>query len=120
VSVKYSQTGVTLHFRPPVPEANNDAGYLREKSRKCRRWARRHPEVHPTFNDCQGSLLFLLRDPIKKALSQAVAEMPWAEETAPPRAERDRQLEKLDREIATLEKQEKELLEQAAGLGIRV
>jgi septum formation topological specificity factor MinE len=82
--------------------------------------ARRHPEVHPTLNDCQGSLLFLLRDPIKKALSQAVAEMPWAEETAPPRAERERQLEKLDREIATLEKQEKELLEQAAGLGIRV
>jgi trehalose utilization protein len=32
---------VTLHFRPPVPEANNDAGYLREKSGKCRRWARR-------------------------------------------------------------------------------
>jgi predicted nucleic acid-binding Zn-ribbon protein len=56
----------------------------------------------------------------KKALSQAVAEMPWAEETAPPRAERERQLEKLDREIATLEKQEKELLEQAAGLGIQV
>jgi phospholipid-binding lipoprotein MlaA len=44
VSVKYSQTGVTLHFRPPVPEANNDAGYLREKSGKCRRWVRVTPK----------------------------------------------------------------------------
>jgi hypothetical protein len=45
--------------------------------------------------------------------------MPWPEDVAPPRAERERPLEKLDREIATLEKQEK-LIEQAAGLGIRV
>jgi chaperonin cofactor prefoldin len=46
--------------------------------------------------------------------------MPWAEEVAPPRAEREGQLEKLDREIATLEKQEKELIEQANELGIRI
>jgi septum formation topological specificity factor MinE len=82
--------------------------------------ARQHAEIAPTINDIQTSLLYLLASPIKAALAQAVAEMPWAEETAPPRAERERQLEKLDREIATLEKQEKELLEQAAGLGIRV
>jgi hypothetical protein len=82
--------------------------------------ARQHPDIAPTINDVQTSLLYLLADPIKKALAQAVAEMPWAAETAPPRAERDRQLEKLDREIATLEKQEKELIAQAADLGIRV
>src|SRR5688500_6843364 len=29
---------MTLHYRPKVQEANNDAGYLRKKSGKCRRW----------------------------------------------------------------------------------
>jgi hypothetical protein len=82
--------------------------------------ARRHAEVLPSISDVQASLLYLVADPIKKALSVVVKDMPWPADVAPPRAERDRQLEKLDRQISTLEQQEKELIEQAAGLGLRV
>jgi hypothetical protein len=65
--------------------------------------ARRHIEVAPSPNDVQTCLLYLLNDQIKASLAKAVREMGWAEKCAPPRAERQRQLEKLDKEIQKLE-----------------
>lgn len=54
-------------------------------------------------------LLFLLRDPIKVALRDAIDQMEWPSNPGLPRKEREAELKRLDREIAALQSKLHEL-----------
>lgn len=68
----------------------------------------------------QQHLLLMLGDLIKDQLPAWLDRIDYPEVVGPPRAERMAELVKLDKEIDKLERQEAELLEQAAQAGIQI
>lgn len=72
-----------------------------------------------TFNLLQANMLFFFGDQIKEGLRKAVYQMtPSA--NVPRLAERTKEIEKLDKEIAQLQEQERKIIEEAHAVGIRI
>ena len=80
---------------------------------------RRHASVDPKIHDVEASLCFILQPQLKAALERAVKGMPWPE-GAQPLEGRVEAIEKLDKEIARLEAEEKEFRREAAAAGVAI
>ncbi|PWB40140.1 MAG: hypothetical protein C3F19_11635 [Rhodocyclales bacterium] len=80
---------------------------------------RRHASIEPKVYDVEASLCFILQPQLKAALERAVKEMPWPD-GAQPLEGRAEAIEKLDKEIAKLEAEEKELRSEAAAAGVAI
>lgn len=81
--------------------------------------AARSANINPTVASIQPNIFYLLRAQIKEGIHAAVEEMDFSE-SGLPYEERILKLDKLDKEIASLEKKEAELLQHAHEAGIRL
>lgn len=77
------------------------------------------PNGMATLTGFEASLFYVLGDPIKKAMRQAVEQLDFAG-AGPPRAERLETLKAIDARIDELDKQERELIEQAEQSGLKL
>lgn len=73
----------------------------------------------PDLKCLESGLFFALNQQMKEAITRAVSQIEWPG-SAVPLATRSKQLEKLDAEIAVLEKEEGELTQHANEAGITI
>jgi hypothetical protein len=66
----------------------------------------------------QAALCFIFKDQVKRAVTDSIMSWDWPSEVGPTRAERQARIEKVESEIDQLERQAKEVQDQAGTLGI--
>ena len=78
------------------------------------------PHAAPSLQSVEVALLALFREDVKASLRKRVEAMPWAADTGPRIAERPALIEKVERDLAALDKDLAELRHQAAEGGVLI
>ena len=77
------------------------------------------PNAMATLGSFEASMFYLLRDQIMAGLRQAIEQLDFSA-AGPPRAERVETIKAIDKRIDELDKQERDLIEQAEASGLKL